>query len=180
MLREAFRVLEMQGVVESRPGAGRYLRSIRIPDPIQARRHRLRQDRGHLLDVWEIREALEGKAAELAAKHASAADIADIERNLTVMESASIMDLRRFDLNREFHMSIAKASGNLKLQEMIAEVLRQSNQIGFKEVLDDQDFSDLDGRHQNIFDAIVKRDPKAAREAMVSHFDRMRRSRAVG
>ena len=179
VLREAFRVLEMQGVVESRPGAGRYLRSNRIPDPIQARRHRLRQDRGHLLEVWDIREALEGKAAELAAKRATAAEIANIEQSLHVLDDASIVDLRRFDLNREFHMSIAKASGNPRLQELIADVLRESNQIGFKEVLDDEDFSDLDGRHQKIFDAIVAGDPEAARKAMVSHFDRMRKSRAV-
>src|SRR5688572_30360900 len=41
VLREAFRVLEMQGVVESRPGAGRYLRSDHVPEPFRQRRARL-------------------------------------------------------------------------------------------------------------------------------------------
>lgn len=179
VLREAFRALEMQGVIESRPGAGRYLRSSRVPDPAQMRRQRLRQDRDNLLELWEIREAVEGKAAELAAARASEAEIAEIKRWLNVMNNASNVDLSRFNLNREFHFSIAKASGNLRLQELIADLLVQSNQIGFREVLEEDDIADLDGRHQGIFDAIEARDPAAARLAMVSHFDRMRRSRAV-
>jgi GntR family transcriptional repressor for pyruvate dehydrogenase complex len=179
VLREAFRVLEMQGIVESRPGAGRYLRSDHVPDPGRLHRTRVLQDREHLLQVWDAREAVEGKAAELAARRGSADEIAAIERALTVLDAASIPDLRRFDLNRDFHMSIARASGNLMIEDMVAALLRRSNQIGFKEALEDSDFSDLDGRHQLIFDAIVARDPAAAVAAMRSHFDRMRQSIAV-
>src|SRR5215207_4292195 len=52
VLREAFRVLEMQGVVESRPGAGRYLRSDHIPDLFRRRRSKLQASPETLVQIW--------------------------------------------------------------------------------------------------------------------------------
>ena len=59
VLREAFRALEMQGIVESRPGGGRYLRAERIPHPAEFRVLRLTDSRETLLHVWQAREAVE-------------------------------------------------------------------------------------------------------------------------
>jgi GntR family transcriptional repressor for pyruvate dehydrogenase complex len=179
VLREAFRVLEMQGVVDSRPGAGRYLRSEHIPDPIRLRRMRLLHDRDHLLQVWDAREAVEGKAAELASERAGPEDLAAMRRALQCLDETSSPEPRRFDLNREFHMSIARASGNSIIEEMISALLTRSNEIGFREALDDQEKLDLDGRHEQIYKAIAARNPVAARAAVIRHFDRMRRSIAV-
>jgi GntR family transcriptional repressor for pyruvate dehydrogenase complex len=176
VLREAFRVLEMQGVIESRPGAGRYLVTDHIPDPALARRRRLQEKTEHLLQVWDAREAMEGKAAELAATRATPEQLAGIRDTFERLEGATVEDLRRYDFNREFHMSIARASGNLLIEEIVAALLSRSNQIGYKESLDDRDWRDLQGRHQLIFDAILARDPEAARRAVVNHFDLMRRS----
>jgi GntR family transcriptional repressor for pyruvate dehydrogenase complex len=174
VLREAFRVLEMQGVVESRPGDGRYLRSDHVPDPAHAWRHRLHRKREHLDQIWEAREAVESKAAELAARRATARDIAAIKKALRTLEAASLAVRRRFDLNRKFHLSVAKASGNAVIEEMVATLLLQSSRIGFKEALHDRQWPALAGRHRAIFEAIVARDPAAARKAMISHFQRMR------
>ena len=68
VLREAFRALEMQGIVESRPGGGRYLRAERIPSPAELRGLRLADNRETLLQVLEARQALEARAAALAAQ----------------------------------------------------------------------------------------------------------------
>jgi len=58
VLREAFRALEMQGLVESRPGGGRYLRAERIPSPAELKSPRLAADRQSLLHILEAREHL--------------------------------------------------------------------------------------------------------------------------
>jgi GntR family transcriptional regulator, transcriptional repressor for pyruvate dehydrogenase complex len=179
VLREAFRVLEMQGVVESRPGDGRYLRSDHVPDPARAWRHRLHRNREHLHQIWEAREAIESKAAELAARRATAQDIAAIKKALRTLEAASLSVRRRFDLNRRFHLSVARASGNAVLEETVSTLLLQSSQFGFKEALHDRQWPALGGRHRAIFEAIVARDPAAARKAMVAHFHRMRGAIAV-
>ncbi len=176
VLREAFRVLEMQGVVESRPGAGRYLRSGHIPDIDRQRRQRLQANTAPLMEVWDAREAVECKAAELAARRATEAQIGEIRRTLEVLDRASFEDLRHYDMNREFHMSVAKASGNLLIEQMIDGLIARSNAIGFKEALRETDHEDLKGRHRPIYEAIRGRDPEAARRAVVSHFDGMRRN----
>jgi GntR family transcriptional repressor for pyruvate dehydrogenase complex len=179
VLREAFRVLEMQGVVESRPGAGRFLVADHVPDPSLTLRRRLQGKTEHLLQVWDAREAIEAKAAELAARRATEQQIEGIRATFERLDKASFEDLRRYDFNREFHMSVARASGNLVLEEMGALLLSRSNAIGFKESLDDRNWADLHGRHQLIFEAIVAGDPAAARRAVVNHFDVMRRSVGV-
>jgi GntR family transcriptional repressor for pyruvate dehydrogenase complex len=79
-------------------------------------------------------------------------------------------------MNREFHMSVARASGNLLIEQMIDGLIARSNAIGFKEALGERDHEDLKGRHRPIFEAIRDRDPEAARRAVMDHFDRMRRN----
>ena len=174
VLREAFRVLEMQGVVESRPGDGRYLRSDHIPDPARAWRRRLQRNREHVDQIWEAREAIESKAAELAAQRATPDELAAMREALRVLEGASLPTRRRFDLNRKFHMSVARASGNAIVEEMVSTLLSQSSQTGFKEAIPDPQWRTLGGRHQAIYDAIAAGDAPAARSAMVNHFRRMR------
>jgi GntR family transcriptional repressor for pyruvate dehydrogenase complex len=176
VLREAFRILETQGVVESRPGAGRYLRSDHIPSPARIRRSRLNVDRDHLLRVWDAREAVESKAAALAALNATPAQLAEIAAALDPLEAAPIEDLQRYDYNREFHLAIARASGNSILLEMISSLISRSSQIGFKDALEREDWTDLQGRHAPIYEAVLSRDPERARLSMVTHFDAMRRN----
>jgi GntR family transcriptional regulator, transcriptional repressor for pyruvate dehydrogenase complex len=176
VLREAFRVLEMQGVVESRPGAGRYLRSNRIPDPSRFRQAHLQANREDLLQVWDAREAVEAKAAELAAIHASPAQVGAIRKAVKKLTSGSLEDLQRFDFNREFHLAVAEASCNPTIIDMIATLIGRSNKIGFRAVMDPAGWDALPGRHMPILDAIAARDPAAARRAVINHFDGMRES----
>jgi GntR family transcriptional repressor for pyruvate dehydrogenase complex len=176
VLREAFRVLEMQGIVESRPGAGRYLRSDHLPDSIRQRRARLQASPERLLKVWEAREALECKAASLAALTASRRQVANIGRALRTLNRATFQEIRRYDLNRDFHMAVAKASNNEFLEELIGSTLTRSSAIGFKEALDSREWDELDGRHEPIYEAIAARDADAASAAVAAHFSAMRRS----
>ena len=176
VLREAFRVLEMQGVVESRPGAGRYLRSNRIPDPARFRQAHLQANREDLLQVWDAREAVEAKAAELAAIHASQAQIGEIRKAVKKLTSGSLEELQRFDFNREFHLAVAEASCNPTIIDMIATLIGRSNKIGFRTVMDPSGWDALPGRHLPILEAIAARDPAAARRAVIHHFDGMRES----
>jgi GntR family transcriptional repressor for pyruvate dehydrogenase complex len=176
VLREAFRVLEMQGVVESRPGAGRYLRSNRIPDPARFRQAHLQANREDLLQVWDAREAVEVKAAELAAIHASQAQIGEIRKAVKKLTSGSLEDLQRFDFNREFHLAVAEASCNPTIIDMIATLIGRSNKIGFRAVMDPAAWEALPSRHIPILDAIAAHDPEGARRAVILHFDGMRAS----
>lgn len=174
VLREAFRVLEMRGAVESRPGGGRYLRSTRVVEPTDMRWSRLEANREALLRLWEAREALECKLAELAALRATPAEIDAIGRPLRVVASETPERLRDLDLNGDFHRSIARAAGNPLLEEMLERLLAESGRVGFKDIVGVEDWATLQGEHQPVYDAIRDRDPERARLAMIHHFQNLK------
>jgi GntR family transcriptional regulator, transcriptional repressor for pyruvate dehydrogenase complex len=176
VLREAFRALEVQGFVESRPGGGRYLRASWIPDPAQQRRSHLVANRENLLQIWDAREGVETKAVELAAVRATPAEIAALERSLESLASLPPAEAARLDFNRDFHLVIARAARNSLIEEMMNSLVARCNEIGFREMLDVEDFAKLLRIHQPIFDAIVARDSQAARTAMIGHFNELRRT----
>ena len=179
VLREAFRALEMQGVVESRPGGGRYLRSSWVPDPIRQRQNRLEANRENLEHVWDAREGVETKAAELAALRATPAQIAALAQPLRMVVGLPPAEASRIDFNREFHLIIAQAACNTLIEEMVNGLVARSNEIGFRELLPVEDFAKLLLIHQPIYDAIAARDPQRARKAMTAHFNALRRSIGV-
>jgi GntR family transcriptional regulator, transcriptional repressor for pyruvate dehydrogenase complex len=176
VLREAFRALEVQGMVESRPGGGRYLRSTLIPDPAQHRLNRLEANRENLVHVWDARESVELKSAELAARHITADELRQLADPLERLASLLPAEAASIDFNREFHLVIARATRNPLIEDIMARLVARSTEIGFKEFLDVEDFASLLTIHRPIFDAIAQRDPKRAREAMAEHFFVLRQS----
>jgi GntR family transcriptional regulator, transcriptional repressor for pyruvate dehydrogenase complex len=176
VLREAFRALEVQGLIESRPGGGRYLRATRIPDPAQQRRSQLVANRENLLQIWDARECVEVRSAELAALRATPDDIVELERPLKLFVSLPPAEAKKLDLDRGFHLVIARAARNPFILEMLTDLVERMSAIGFRDMLGVEDFEPLLGIHQPIFHAIAAHDPKKARAAMVNHFDTLRRT----
>jgi len=174
VLREAFRALEMQGIVESRPGGGRYLRAERIPHPDEFRSLRLASDRETLLHIWQAREAAEVMAAGLAAANASRAQLAAIGRPLRMLETMTPAAYRRGDVNHDFHTAVARASRNPVLEQVILDLLGRFLEAGFKDLPPAKDWAGLQADHQPIYDAIAAGDPKAAENAMAAHFKSLR------
>jgi GntR family transcriptional regulator, transcriptional repressor for pyruvate dehydrogenase complex len=176
VLREAFRALEVQGLIESRPGGGRYLRATRIPDPAQQRRSQLVANRENLLQIWDARECVEVRSAELAALRATADEIVELERPLKLLASLTPAEAKKLDLDRSFHLVIARAARNPFILDMLTDLVERMSAIGFRDMLGVEDFEPLLGIHQPIFRAIAAHDPKKARAAMINHFDTLRRT----
>lgn len=175
ILREAFRALEMQGIVESRPGGGRYLRAERIPHPAEFRGLRLTDSRETLLHIWQAREAVEVKAAGLAAANASRGQLAAIGRPLRMLETMTPEAYRRGDVNLDFHSAIARASGNPVLEQVILDLLGRFHETGFTDLAGPEDWTGLQADHQPVYDAIAAGDLGAAENAMAAHFEGLRR-----
>lgn len=180
VIREAFRALEVQGVVESRPGGGRFLRADHVPDLARLRRIRLERGRLPLLRLWEAREAVESQAAALAALRATPAQREAIARPLRLTDVLVPEALRHTNVNAEFHLAIARACGNPVLEELVADLVSRSQAEGFRHLLEAEDWSALQAGHRPIFDAIDACDPEAARHSMVQHFAALRRKLSEG
>jgi DNA-binding GntR family transcriptional regulator len=105
-IREAFRILEAQGLLERVPYKGAYVAEV-SPEESE--------------EISVIRSALEGLATRLAVPNLTAENIANLEALVDEMESAwrqmSIGRLRRS--NYRFHSLIYRTAGSQRLTDMI-------------------------------------------------------------
>jgi GntR family transcriptional repressor for pyruvate dehydrogenase complex len=74
---------------------------------------------GTILELMEARELLESKSAELAAARASKEDLREIRAAVQRIGRSGDDVSRFFDADLEFHLALAKASGNQTIFEMV-------------------------------------------------------------
>jgi DNA-binding FadR family transcriptional regulator len=131
----------------------------------------------HDVEQIEARILVESENAALAARHATPADIAELEAHL----AALLVEHRQLNhdqpADRRFHMKIAEMSGNQAMVHLVAALLDQRNSPVFTRFEDHfvtpRLFEDANQNHRRILDAIKAGDSTAARAAM------RRRLRAV-
>ena len=167
-IREAEIALQAIGRIEIKTGSGVYVCE---EQPKEA---------GHLPDVsaFELTEArllFESEAAALAAKNISDEDIAKLGALIERMGSKD--EAVSTDADQQFHITIAKASGNVAIAHTIETLWRmRDEQPDVKATYDAVCVTDAAFRateHQEICDALFARDPEAAKKAMQSHFNRL-------
>jgi GntR family transcriptional repressor for pyruvate dehydrogenase complex len=170
-LREALRCLCIVGVLNARVGegtsvavdGGKFLGKI-VEWRVMTERHDIE-------NLMEVRIALEGVAAASAARRGSAQDLLKLQALLAKMEAAAD-DARRFaGLDLEFHVTLAEASENPLIVDLVA-MIRGQLEKALPRVLLLPNARPLSlNEHVSIVNAIKRRDPDAAREAMQSHLN---------
>ena len=173
-VREATRALEARGLLEIRQG-----RRPRVAAPNGALigdffQIAVRRNPRALLDLLEVRRALEVHIATLAARRASKGEIADMEMSIAAMrqgedpEAFCAADVR-------FHENLAAGSGNrllVFLIEAFAEPLREGRLrsfAGHRARVGGLD--DVIEQHEAILEAVRARNPKDAAKAMREHLE---------
>lgn len=139
----------------------------------------VRRDASGLLELLEVRMAVEVHAASLAALHATQSDLAALELALTYMRS-SATDIQSFnDADVRFHAALARASGNKTLGlivEGMEEPLRAGRMASISgHCATHQDLQDLISQHTKIYANVAARDSKAAAAAMTQHLSETRK-----
>ena len=81
VLREAFHVMEQRGIIVSKQGRGRFLRSLPGSNVQQDKYLQMSKnlERYSLREAYEVRQVLEEKAMELIVRNASDEDLAEIQ-----------------------------------------------------------------------------------------------------
>ncbi|MGG1311079.1 FadR/GntR family transcriptional regulator [Cohnella laeviribosi] len=174
-LREAFRILEREGLIETRPGGGRFL-SKNLNKAEDKSRIIENIERATIIELLEAREIFETGIVELAAKRATEQDILEIE---TALEKWGKIDSDSDDPtspDQAFHLSIAKATHNVVLVNLIDLHMDLLQKTLNKTV-------DIPGRkdevykeHFNILQAIKEKDPSKAREAILYHLKQVKQN----
>jgi GntR family transcriptional regulator, transcriptional repressor for pyruvate dehydrogenase complex len=128
-----------------------------------------RSDKRHLLDLLAARRVVETETAALAAKHASPDAIARLEQILRDQVESVKRGTLGVAEDAAFHQEIGHASGNAVLASLVSLMRnhRRYNVIvtSMRTVVGGQ----LAVDHAAILDAISRKNPRAARQAMDRH-----------
>jgi DNA-binding GntR family transcriptional regulator len=152
-VREAFRKLEAQGLVVSKPRCGV---SVSLLDPAT------------VLEVTEMRAALEGLALRHALPHMSSADV-NAARNALIEDESSDEIADWEAANRRFHLALIVPCGMPRLIAAITDLHRADARFLFAtwQQLDWQSRSDRE--HRKILAAVKRRDGETACELLETH-----------
>jgi DNA-binding FadR family transcriptional regulator len=130
-LREAIKVLAESGVVEVKPGpsGGMYIASEFVPPELVRSKSHMRIS--EVAGVLEARRLLEPRVAQLAAARADESDFEAMRRTIEQMRElgASGATLRHEDrflqLDIQFHLAIARATGNATIASLVRSLFRE-------------------------------------------------------
>jgi GntR family transcriptional regulator, transcriptional repressor for pyruvate dehydrogenase complex len=163
-VREAIRSLEMISVLEVRRGDGTYVTSLEPHVLLQATTFvvQLLQDHS-VIEMLEVRAILESAVAEMAAARISAESLREIERSLDDFGSEPWSD-RWLEADQRFHALIATAANNDLLASLLGSL--SAGTYGARHLQGDlrphHNVQLAALQHRRIYEAIVRRDPRAA------------------
>lgn len=155
-LREAYKVLAAEGLVELLPNRGAKVRPL---DPAEFR------------DTVEVMEALERLAGQHAAVRASTAEIAEIGALHGRMMVAHEADDRRLylALNQEIHLAIVAAARNAVLEESYLTLNARLRRYRYFAGLGRERWVQSAAEHALIQDRLVARDGPGLAEILGRH-----------
>ncbi|MEP7057141.1 MAG: FadR/GntR family transcriptional regulator [Caldimonas sp.] len=174
VVREALSRLQAAGLVQTHHGVGTFALEPSVDGRFQFQRAS-RDSIADMLEMLELRTSIESDAAGLAAQRRSddhlqqmRSALTDFERHLATVGETVAPDFR-------FHMAIAQATGNRYFSELLGHVgleviPRTRVSLSWLNVEQRaQHLQKVNQEHEDIYAAIERRDPEAARAAMRIH-----------
>lgn len=174
-VREAVKALRQKGLVEILPGRGTFITN-GTSDSVRSSLDMLikmgsTKGSGYMV---EVREILEPEIAALAATRITEEYIATMQEAVNIMDTA----LDNVDLfveaDLDFHLALAEGTQNPIIPILVDSIIdllrKQRKRIG----LTTGGLQRGQVHHKKILDAIVRRDPQAARQAMQDHLRQVR------
>jgi len=150
-VREALKRLEDERLLTHEPRRGLVITRI---------------DRQGVTELYAMREVLEGAAAEFAARHATDAEIDNMQ---SILEQSAQPDSDPVRMNLLFHEAIYGAAHNQHLIRTLQSIADTTFLLGRSTLQSAQRAEKAVIEHHQILDAIRKRDPDAANMAAKQH-----------
>lgn len=177
-VKEAFSVLESNGLIEIKHGSGVTLREDNVEDIIMKMNLAVHGETVNIVELMELRQAIEGETSHLAAIRCNDEDIKKLHQSYINLEKAVKAGELAAKEDLAFHMSIAKIARNLLISEVmymvsdrLLEGLKESRAKTFQ--IPGKPETILE-EHKKIMIAIRDRNPKQARAAMYSHLQKVK------
>ncbi|MBS99732.1 MAG: GntR family transcriptional regulator [Oceanospirillaceae bacterium] len=165
-LREAIRRLEGWRLIERKPHVGARVVQLSARE---------------LIEIYRVREALEGMACRLAAEHMTAEEIASLKALLDSHELSIEQQEGRSYFQKEgdldFHYRIVQGSKNAKLQELLgADLYHLVRMYRYQFSVSSSRPKRALKEHRQIIDAIESRDAELAEMLMRRHISAARQN----
>ena len=157
-IREAFKQLETEGLIDYIPNRGCFAKGF------------TRQD---IEDIYAVRKALEILAVEWAVSRITSEQIQSLQDQSDLMEfyTARKDSKKVLEINTAFHDVIYNATGSRFMAQVLRsykEYIEQTRKVIFYE----QDYlEEIFAEHKAVLDAMISRDVEAAKTAMAKHLD---------
>jgi len=154
-IREALRRLEVERLVENAPRRGLVVPTITLDD---------------LIEIFEIREVLEGLAARRAAQRMGAAELAAVGGTIARMEQALASgDLIQLgEASTQFHRLIRTGSRYSRLPTLLSLMFDAHRSVSVHEFAPDRAAAAV-AEHRAIYEAIAAHDQDAAERLAREH-----------
>ena len=168
-VREALRELQLLGLVETRQGGGNYVAELSLENVLGPLSLVIQHHGSLRTELMDARAVFEPAIASLAASQATAQDLADLEAILARQSERVGRGEPAVEEDSEFHLALARATGNrvvVHVVQTINDLLLESRLRSLQAA--DRPRRSLEG-HRRIVAALRRRDPEAARDAMLGH-----------
>ncbi len=160
-IREAIRELAADGLVTIEPRRGAYVSDISVKS---------------MLDVFEVREDLEGLASYLATQRITEEEklaLTKIHQQYELaVESRNKAEI--VELDEKFHNQIVSCSRNQTLIYMVNQVQELSLRFRYLYYDDSNAFDRIPKEHKDILEAIISGDADKARQAADAHIKELK------
>ena len=130
-----------------------------------------------ILELYSMREILEGSAARFAAQHAAQAEIQVLHHILGEFEVAHDDPKRLVELNHRFHQAIYEAAHNRYLTQVLTGLIDSMALLHSNTFRVPNRFADSHAEHRRIVAAIEQGNPALAEEAAREHIRQAQRTR---
>lgn len=169
-VREALRALEHRGLVEVRQGSagGHFIREVDTDLLFRDLRTLLQLKRVSVAQLIEARVLIEPEMARLAALRATPVDLKSLEAAVEERAEAAAAGREPRDLDIDFHRRVGEAAKN-PVHAFVTHALMDLEAEVVVPELSPEYHAQVDAAHRAIRDAIVSRQPEAARAAMLAH-----------
>ncbi|MGR3512589.1 MAG: GntR family transcriptional regulator [Paracoccaceae bacterium] len=153
-VREALRRLEAEGIVEHRPRAGAMVRQLSHPE---------------VVELYEMRVVLERTAAEMAAKHGTAAEFDTLARLNAQIAEERTNPAHAAAINQAFHRGLYLAARNRFLLDAARGLNNALLLLGPTTFTDADRIDRVVAQHRAIIEALDAGDAEAAGVTAEAH-----------
>ena len=155
-MREALKVLAVEGLVTMRPRRGAYVTEMSERD---------------VREAYQLLALLESDAAARVSERASAAELAELQALHVQLEAAIGERERFFALNEAFHLRLLELEGNRWRQQIVTDLRRVMKLNRHHSLFKQGRLAESLQEHRDLMQALVERRPEQVAQRMRLHFE---------